>query len=114
LFCGILFQFIVFILDRGVGVSCCGNERIGWSSWLGVFGRESSRFTFSESIGGGGHAGGTGTLFEFKVDGAGGGGGTGANLSNCINFTMINLTFIWEAIYYIFSYLTTLAEEEVE
>lgn len=61
-----------------MGVSCCGNERIGWSIWLGVFGRDTSWFTLSETIGGGGgQAGGTGTLL--LIDGAGGGGGAGAN-----------------------------------
>lgn len=74
LFGGILFQLIVFILARGVGVSCCGNvfnesEVVSF----GVFGLVTSRAAL-RWLGAGGHAGGAGMgLFDM-----GGGGGMGA------------------------------------
>lgn len=73
LFGGILFQLIVFIFERGVGVSCCGN---GFNESevvsCGVFGLVTSLEAFKR-FGAGGQAGGLGTLLM------GGGGGIGAN-----------------------------------
>lgn len=76
LFGGILFQLMVFIFARGVGVSCCGN---GFNESevvsFGVFGL----VTLLEALrwfGAGGHAGGLGTLLLGII---GGGGGMGAD-----------------------------------
>lgn len=70
---GILFQLIVFIFARGVGVSCCGN---GFNESevvsCGVFGLVTSLGALRE-FGGGGQAGGLGILLFM-----GGGGGMGA------------------------------------
>lgn len=75
LFGGILFQLMVFIFERGVGVSCCGN---GFNESevvsFGVFGLVTSKGALRR-LGAGGHAGGLGTLL---LDIMGGGGGIGA------------------------------------
>lgn len=76
MFGGILFQLIVFIFARGVGVSCCGN---GFNESevvsFGVFGLVTS-WDALRRFGAGGHAGGLGIgLFDI-----GGGGGIGAVL----------------------------------
>lgn len=69
LFGGILFQLIVFIFARGVGVSCCGN---GFNESevvsFGVFGLVTSLCALRRFGAGGG---GAGTFM-------GGGGGIGA------------------------------------
>lgn len=79
---GILFQLIVFIFERGVGVSCCGNcfnesEVVSF----GVFGLVTSLDALRE-LGGGGHAGGWGAFM-------GGGGGIGAEQKGRTNLLNI-------------------------
>jgi hypothetical protein len=74
---GILFQLIVFILARGVGISCCGNVFNDSAEMSGVFGLFDLFVDIFKRFGGaGGHAGGT---FELLHKG-GGGGGAGADI----------------------------------
>lgn len=83
LFGGILFQLMVFIFARGVGVSCCGN---GFNESevvsFGVFGLVTSLDALRE-FGAGGHAGGFGPCI-------GGGGGIGAAHKNAIKQVRLN------------------------
>lgn len=87
LFGGILFQLIVFIFARGVGVSCCGN---GFNESevvsFGVFGLVTSLDAF-RWFKAGGQAGGFGTLL-FGI--MGGGGGIGAAIKKTKTFDILS------------------------